>query len=92
MDGIVRVCYPAIEDFDHAREATMQIVRKRLVTDEAHRPIAVQIDYDDWLRIERQLKIQAPSRPAVDLARYAGTVHLTESPLAYQIRSRNEWS
>ncbi len=70
----------------------MQTVRKQLVTDEEHRPIAVQIDYNDWLRIERQLKIQGPSVPAVDLSRYAGTVKLTESPLAYQTRSRGEWS
>ena len=70
----------------------MQTVRKQLVTDEEHRPIAVQIDYNDWLRIERQLKIQVPSVPAVDLSRYAGTVNLTESPLAYQTRSRSEWS
>ncbi|MBF0415217.1 MAG: hypothetical protein HQL79_05565 [Magnetococcales bacterium] len=55
----------------------MQIVRKQLVTDEQHRPVAVQINYDDWLRIEQQLKIQAPPVPAVDLSRYAGTVNLT---------------
>lgn len=69
----------------------MQIVRKQLVTDEEHRPIAVQINYDDWLRIEQQLKIQAPLVQGVDLSRYTGTVNLTESPLAYQARSRNEW-
>ncbi|MBF8273938.1 MAG: hypothetical protein HW380_3043 [Magnetococcales bacterium] len=70
----------------------MQTIRKQLVTDEEHRPIAVQINYDDWLRIEQQLKIQAPLVQEVDLSRYAGTVNLTESPLAYQARSRNEWS
>ncbi|MBF0161962.1 MAG: hypothetical protein HQL88_06715 [Magnetococcales bacterium] len=70
----------------------MQTVQKQLVTDAEHRPIAVQIDYNDWLRIERQLKMQTPSVPAVDLSQYAGTVRLTESPLAYQTRSRSEWS
>ncbi|MBF0629343.1 MAG: hypothetical protein HQL91_14100 [Magnetococcales bacterium] len=70
----------------------MQTVRKHLVTDEEHRPIAVQINYDDWLRIEQQLNIQAPLVQEVDLSRYAGTVNLTESPLAYQACSRNEWS
>ncbi len=59
------------------RKTPMQIVRKQLVTDEQHRPVAVQINYDDWLRIEQQLKIQAPPVPAVDLSRYAGTVNLT---------------
>ena len=74
----------------------MLTVRKQLVTDEEHRPIAVQIDYDDWLRIEQQLKMQSTSvpssLPAVDLSQYAGAVKLTESPLAYQTRSRGEWS
>ncbi|MBF0181410.1 MAG: hypothetical protein HQM03_15415 [Magnetococcales bacterium] len=70
----------------------MQTVRKQLVTNEKHRPIAVQINYDDWLRIEQQLKIQTPLVQEVDLSRYAGTVNLTESPLDYQARSRNEWS
>ncbi|MBF0340087.1 MAG: hypothetical protein HQL95_03885 [Magnetococcales bacterium] len=75
----------------------MQTIRKQLVTNEEHRPIAVQINYDDWLRIEQQLKIQTPVVQApliqeVDLSRYAGTVNLTESPLDYQARSRNEWS
>lgn len=70
----------------------MQTIRKQLVTDEEHRPIAVQIDYNDWLQIERQLKMQTPSVPAVDLSRYAGMVKLTESPLTYQTRSRGEWS
>ena len=68
----------------------MQIVRKKLVTDEGHRPIAVQIDYDDWLRIERQLEIQDP--PTVALSRHMGTLNLTESPLADQTRSRTAWS
>ena len=30
-------------------------IRKKLVTDEQHRPVAVQIDYADWLEIERRL-------------------------------------
>ena len=29
----------------------MQRIRKRIVTDEAQQPIAVQIDYADWLKI-----------------------------------------
>ncbi|MBF0293680.1 MAG: hypothetical protein HQL96_00705 [Magnetococcales bacterium] len=67
------------------REPPMLTVRKQLVTDEKHRPIAVQTNYDDWLRIEQQLKIQAPSDQAsliqeVDLSCYAGTVNLTEAP------------
>lgn len=33
----------------------MNIVRKRIVTDETMQPVAVQIDYADWLEIERIL-------------------------------------
>ena len=70
----------------------MQIFQKRLVTDEKHNPIAVQIDYNDWLKIEQQLNIQEMPNQTVDLARYAGTLKLTESPLTYQARFRSEWS
>ncbi len=70
----------------------MQVVRKRLVTDEKHRPVAVQIDYSDWLKIERQLNILEPPAPVVDLSRHAGKINLTESPVTYQDRCRSEWS
>jgi len=33
----------------------MLTISKKILTDEAMRPIAVQIDYQDWLDIERQL-------------------------------------
>lgn len=33
----------------------MLSIHKKIVTDEAMRPVAVQIDYADWLEIERQL-------------------------------------
>lgn len=36
-------------------------VRKRIVTDESQRPVAVQIDYADWLKIERQLDLERPA-------------------------------
>lgn len=70
----------------------MQSVRKKLVTDENHHPIAVQIDYNDWLKIEQQLEILDPLPSTQDLSRHAGTLNLTESPLAYQARIRGEWS
>ncbi len=31
----------------------MHAIRKKIVTDEDARPVAVQIDYEDWLEIER---------------------------------------
>ncbi|WP_157621312.1 hypothetical protein [Salisaeta longa] len=36
-------------------------VRKRIVMDEAQRPVAVQIDYGDWMEIERQLDLERPA-------------------------------
>ena len=68
----------------------MRAIRKKVVTDESNRPIAVQIAYEDWLEIERLLK--PPMRGAEHLHEYAGTIHLGEDPLQYQTRIRGEWS
>ncbi len=70
----------------------MHRIRKKIVKDEAHRPIAVQIDYDDWLRIERSLNKTNEENQTADLSRYEGIIALTEEPRAYQARLRNEWS
>lgn len=70
----------------------MHTVRKRLVTDENHRPVAVQIDYNDWLKIAQQLDIKESQDKPVDLSCYEGTLKLKESPLDYQARCRREWS
>ena len=69
----------------------MQRIRKKIVTDEAQQPIAVQIDYTDWLKIERSLNLPQEDK-GTDLSRYNGVISLTEEPLAYQARVRNEWS
>jgi len=37
----------------------MLTVHKKIVTDEAMQPVAVLIDYQDWLEIERQLHLLA---------------------------------
>jgi hypothetical protein len=73
------------------RRRSMQRIRKKIVTDEAQRPIAVQIDYTDWLKIERALNL-SQTGGATDLSRYSGVISLTEEPLAYQARVRGEWS
>jgi hypothetical protein len=71
----------------------MSKIRKKIVTDEAHRPVAVQIDYNDWLIIERSLGLPDDDVARVtDLSRYHGLISLTEDPLVYQARIRNEWS
>ena len=71
----------------------MSKIRKKIVTDEAHRPLAVQIDYNDWLIIERSLGLFDDDVARVtDLSRYHGLISLTEDPLVYRARIRNEWS
>ena len=69
----------------------MQRIRKKIVTDEAQQPIAVQIDYADWLKIERSLNLPQEDE-VTDLSRYNGVISLTEETLAYQARVRSEWS
>jgi hypothetical protein len=71
----------------------MHTIHKKIVTDEAMRPIAVQIPYNDWLEIERLLQHELEKKPQKkqQLSRYAGTIHLTEDPVKYQRRIRKEW-
>ena len=46
------------------REKTVDAIRKKIVTDEESRPVTVQIDYEDWLEIERLLENRdAGARP-----------------------------
>ncbi|MBI5472592.1 MAG: hypothetical protein HY961_09630 [Ignavibacteriae bacterium] len=69
----------------------MKEIRKKIVADESNmRPIAVQIDYEDWQEIERQLGAVTRGKD-IDLSKYAGKIHLTEDPLVYQKRIRSEW-
>ena len=70
----------------------MRPIRKSVVTDESVRPIAVQIDYADWLEIERSLSLRSENEKTVDLSRFAGVMALDEDPLQYQGRIRGEWS
>ena len=70
----------------------MPKIRKKIVTDEACQPVAVQIDYNDWLIIERSLGLPDSVTWVTDLSQYHGLVSLTEDPLVYQARIRNEWS
>jgi hypothetical protein len=68
----------------------MHRIRKRIITDEAQHRVAVQIEYSDWLEIERSLRLQDEEIEMTDLSRYNGVISLTEEPLAYQARMRNE--
>ena len=72
-------------------EPMMHVIRKNIVSDESQRPIAVQIDYADWLEIERSLHLADEEAKSLDPSRFAGVISLTEDPLAYQSRVRGEW-
>lgn len=62
--------------------------KKKIVTDEAMRPVAVLIDYQDWQQIEQLLENYQGQE---DINQYAGTIKLTEDPLDYQQQIRDEW-
>jgi len=63
-------------------------IRKKILTDENNEPVAVQIDYKDWLECEKILNSQ--SSKAVDLAEFSGSISLTVDPLEFQKRIRDE--
>jgi hypothetical protein len=68
-------------------------INKKIVTDEAMRPIAVLIDYQDWQKIEEILTVyQSQQQTSFDLNKYAGTIRLTQDPLEYQQQVRDEWT
>ena len=69
----------------------MRKIRKKILTDKAERPVAVQIDYSDWLEIERSLDLQGEDARNTDLSAHEGVISLTEEPLGYQSRIRQEW-
>jgi hypothetical protein len=70
----------------------MRPFSKKIVTDESNRPVAVQIDYQDWLEIERILEDNPAPAKVTDLSRYHGILKdLAEDPLEFQRRIRAEW-
>jgi len=74
------------------QRAATRGIRKKIVTDEAQQPIAVQVDYADWLKIERMLNLRSEPGKTSDLSRYAGVLSLKEEPLNYQARVRVEFN
>lgn len=70
----------------------MHKIGKKIIKDESQRPVAVQIDYSDWLEIERRLDLRSKETRSTDLSTYDGVIALTEDPLDYQSRIRHEWS
>ncbi len=70
----------------------MLSINKKIVTDEAMRPIAVLIDYQDWQKIEEILAAYQSQQACFGLNKYAGTIKLTQDPLEYQQQVRDEWT
>ncbi|MDF5715650.1 MAG: hypothetical protein PUP93_17645 [Rhizonema sp. NSF051] len=66
--------------------------QKKIVTDEAMRPVAVLIDYQDWQKIEEILKAhQLQQKEEFNINKYAGVIKLTQEPIQYQQQIRDEW-
>lgn len=65
------------------------MIHKMILSDENMKPIAVQIPYKEWLEIENVIggKHQKKSK----IAHLAGSIKLSEDPLDYQHRMRDEW-
>jgi hypothetical protein len=75
-------------------------IEKKIVTDEAGQPVAVQIDYADWLEIRRQLKeVKSASAEDADSSDPSFDQLLEDTKgiwsqgdgLEYQQRIRAEW-
>lgn len=67
-------------------------IRRRLVTDEQMRPVAVQIAYEDWIEIERALaQVPLPSDDFDALLERSRGIWTQGDGLAYQQRLREEW-
>lgn len=64
--------------------------KKKIVTDESMRPVAVLIDYQDWQKIEQLLEAYQ-LKAEFNFNKYAGVIKLTEDPLQYQQKTRDEW-
>ena len=60
-----------------------------LLTDENMRPIAVQIPYKEWLEIESL--IGSPKKKKTNISKLAGTIKLSEDPVKFQRKLRDEW-
>lgn len=67
------------------------MIHKRLVTDENGQPVSVLIPYQEWLEIEQCLTGLTGVSVAQKLQRHVGALHLSEDPVIYQRRVRDEW-
>lgn len=71
----------------------MKPVPQRIIVDDDNKPVAVQIAYEDWLRIEELLLAHdLPEPAATDLNVFVGSVPFSETGVEYQRRLRDEWT
>jgi len=70
----------------------MHEIHPKILTDDNMKPVAVQIDYADWVQIKKLLGRQDANGKAVDLSQFAGTVKWPEDGVEYQRRVREECS
>ncbi len=64
-------------------------IKKKILTDENNQPVAVQIDYKDWLKFE---KILEKSIKQKDLSEFSGKISLSVDPIIFQKKIREEWN
>ena len=69
----------------------MLTIHKKVLLDEAMNPVAVQIDYADWVDIARRLGLEPKGGESTALQRFEGAISMTQDPMAFQKRLREEW-
>jgi hypothetical protein len=55
---------------------TCRRLKTKVLTDEASNAVAVEIDYSDWLEIERSLGLQGEQKQSTDLSSRYGVIKL----------------
>ena len=70
----------------------MDNIRKHIITDEGNRPVAVQIDYEDWCKIEQVLNRGATDKRPTNLSRHLGKLDWPVDGMDYQRQVRSEWN
>jgi len=72
-------------------ETVMAEIHKRILTDNQMNPVAVQIDYEEWLEIERLLHLSGRNKATTNLASHMGRLDWPVDGLEYQHQIRSEW-
>ncbi len=53
----------------------MRTIHKKIVMDEKSRPVAVQIDYEDWLEIEQLLETLEAKKSEAERSRFQARLY-----------------